>query len=140
MASDTDFEELLTAATGNAASVRKPRATMVDRLLLAFSLIPALAVVLLMSMAVRVRLADGVWPVTNQPDPKTLGVHNTVTIAAIVASFIIVVLVPIATLAAFALGQRRISIRPVVMSIVGFVVMFAILRLDPGGLGAWIAD
>ncbi len=140
MASDTDFEELLAAATGSAASVRKPRATMIDRLLLAFSLIPALSIVLLASMAIRVRLADGSWPTVNQPDPKTLGVHNTVTIAAIVISFVVVVLVPIVTLAAFALGQRRISIRPLVASIVGFVVMFAILRLDPGGLGAWIAD
>ncbi len=140
MASDTDFEELLSAATGEAITVRKPRAAMVDRVLWVLSLIPTSAVVLLATMAVRVRLADGSWPTQNQPDPKTLGLHNTVTIGAFVLSFVVVVLVPMLTLAAFALGQRRTPIKPLIVALAGFVVMFAILRLDLGGLGDWIAD
>lgn len=140
MASDTDFEELLSAATGEAAAVGKPRRTMADRVLLVLSLVPTAAVALVLSMAVRVRIAEGVWPVQNQPDPKTLGLHNSLTIAAIIGSFVIVILVPILTLVAFALGQRRTSIKPLIVATIGFIVMFAFLRLDLGGLGDWIAD
>lgn len=140
MASDTDFEELLSAATGDATTVVKPRATVVDRILWALALVPVLSVVLLLSMAIRVRIGEGVWPTQNQPDPKTLGLHNTVTIGALLGSFVVVILVPMLTLAAFFLGQRRTSIKPLAVAIIGFVVMFAILRLDLGGLGDWIAD
>ena len=140
MASDTDFEELLSAATGTPVSTRRPPMTMVQRFLWALASLPVVSLLLLLSMALRVRLADGAWPVRNMPDPKTLGIHNTITILGFVGSFAAVILVPVLTLAAFLFGQKRTSIRPVVLAIVGFVVLFLVLRLDLGGLGDWIAD
>jgi hypothetical protein len=140
MASDTDFEELLSAATGEAVAVRRPPTTMMQRMLWALAALPVVSLLLLLSMALRVRLADGAWPVRNMPDPKTLGIHNTVTIIALLGSFVAVILVPLLTLAVFFLGQKRTSNRPVLLAIVGFVVLFLVLRLDLGGLGDWFAD
>ena len=140
MASDTDFEELLSAATGGTVQTRKPPNSMAQRALWTLASVPVLSLLLLGSMAIRVRLADGVWPVQNAPDPKTLGLHNTFTIIGFIGSFAAVIAVPILTLAAFLLGQRRVSISPLVLVTVGFVALFLVLRLDLGGLGDWIAD
>lgn len=102
--------------------------------------VPVVALLLLGSMAVRVRLADGAWPVRNQPDPKDLGFHNTATIVAMLASFLAAVLLPLGTLAAFFSGYRRVPIGPTVLAVVGFAALFLTLRADIGGLGDWIAD
>lgn len=140
MASDTDFEDLLSAATGQTITPGRRRMSVVERVLWLLASIPTISLGLLLTLALRVRLADGAWPIRNQPDPKTLGFHNTLTIIGFLASFVVVVIVPLITLAAFALGQRRTSIRPVILTALGCLALFLVLRLDLGGLGDWIAD
>lgn len=110
------------------------------RLLWLLSLVPAAALALLVSMAVRVRLADGLWPVRNQPDPKELGIHNTVTVAAILASFVVVLLVPLLALAGHFLGRRRVPVAPPLVAVAGLAILFVVLAADIGGLGDWIGD
>ncbi len=116
------------------------RPAVVDRLLWALAAVPAAAVLLLASMALRVRVADGIWPTRNTPDPKTLGLHNTITVLLIVASFVAAVVVPLATAGAFAAGHRRVPVGPLLTSLVSIVILVGVLWLDPGGIGQWIAD
>ncbi|MEM9564310.1 MAG: hypothetical protein AAGA93_16930 [Actinomycetota bacterium] len=116
------------------------RATAVDRLLWALAAVPTAALLLLASMVLRVRLADGAWPTRNAPDPKTLGLHNSVSVLAIVVSFVVAAVVPLATAGAFAAGHRRVPIGPLLTSLVSIVILVLVLWLDPGGIGQWIAD
>jgi hypothetical protein len=132
------FEDLLTV--DEQAAMPQPRRSWLDRILWLLSLVPVAALGLFVSMAVRVRLTDGVWPMRDQPDPKNLGFHNTVTVAAILASFVVVVLVPIIALAGFFLGRRRVAFLPPLVAVAGFAVLFATLAADVGGLGEWIGD
>jgi len=139
-ASDRDFEELLSAATGQPIQPRSPSSSTVGKLLWALAAVPLMALVLLGTMAVRVRLAEGYWPTQNQPDPKELGIHNSITVAAIVASFAVVLLIPLIALTARLLGQARTPVRPPILAVAGFVLMMLVIRADLGGLGDWIAD
>lgn len=139
-ASDSEFEDLLTAATGTSLKSPKPKMSVIGRVLWALAALPFASLLLLGSMAVRVRLADGAWPMRNQPDPKELGIHNTVTVLAVVASIAIVLIVPLLALAARLLGQERTPVKPPIVAIVGFVLMLLVIRADPGGLGSWLAD
>lgn len=140
MGSDTEFEELLSAATGTDVRVGSPRPSLLSRALWALASLPLVSLLLLFSMAVRVRLADGAWPTRNQPDPKDLGIHNTITVLAVVASFAVVLIVPLAALAARLLGHERSPVKAPVLAVAGFVVMLLFIRVDIGGLGSWLAD
>lgn len=102
--------------------------------------VPAAAMALLLSMAVRVRLADGAWPIRNEPDPKELGFHNTATIVVILVSFASVVVVPLLTIVLARSKSRRLPIGPLLLNLVGFILLVVILRADVGGLGNWIGD
>lgn len=113
----------------------------VAKVLWALASVPTVALGLLLSMAVRVRLQDGVWPVRNQPDPKDLGIHNTVTLLAILGSFVVVLLVPVLSLVAYFTGpKRRVPASPPLVAIVGFAVLVVVLVTNVGGLGDWFAD
>ena len=134
-----DLEQMVEAVQPDGRP-RRRRPTAVEWVLWAVAAVPGLALALLASMAVRVRLADGAWPRQDHPDPKDLGVHNTLTALLIVASFAAVVLVPLGSLAAFAAGRRRLSLGPLAVVLGLFAVMFVSLWGDVGGLGDWIAD
>ncbi|MEM7325421.1 MAG: hypothetical protein AAF531_20205 [Actinomycetota bacterium] len=101
---------------------------------------PIVALVLLLSMALRVWITDGSWPVRNVPDPKDLGFHNTVTVVAILASFPAAIAVPILAVAGTRFSRRRIPLWPLAAGILGFAVLFVVLRADLFGLGDWIGD
>ncbi|MGH1492196.1 MAG: hypothetical protein ACRBK7_22885 [Acidimicrobiales bacterium] len=133
-----EFDELLSAAGAQSQPVR--RRSWLSGLLWALSLVPTAALALLGSMALRVRLDDGVWPIRNQPDPKDLGLHNTVTIMVILASFVVVLLVPLIALAGYFSGNRRVPVAPPVVGVVTLAILLAILVGDLGGLGEWIGD
>ncbi len=132
------FDDLL-AGAGPAATVKRRRSRL-GWLLWLLSLVPVTALGLLLSMAVRVRLEDGVWPVRNQPDPKDLGLHNTVTVAAILLSFVVVLLIPLIALAGHFFGRRPVPIIPPLLAVASLAVLFVILAADIGGLGDWIGD
>jgi hypothetical protein len=102
--------------------------------------VPALALALLCSMAARVWLTDGAWPRQDQPDPKDLGLHNTVTVWFIVGSLAAVVLVPLGSLVTLARGRRPVSPWPLTVAVGLFALLFLVLWADLGGLGDWIAD
>ncbi len=140
LSGEAEFEELLTAATGGSLEPVRPKRSLVTGLLWLLSLIPAAALGLLVSMAVRVRLDSGVWPVRNQPDPKDLGIHNTVTTVAILVSFVAVLLVPLIALVAYFRGHRRIPVKAPIFAVVSLAILFAVLVGDVGGLGDWIGD
>ncbi len=136
-----DIERLLGGTTkGHRSGARSGRASLVGRGLWALAAIPWLALLLLASMALRVRLADGAWPSQNQPDPKELGIHNTITVVAILASFAVALLVPLGALVAFSTGHRPVPVRPPVVAVVGFAAVLLVLWADVGGLGDWLAD
>lgn len=137
---DAEFEELLAVATGRDATTVRPRRSILAVVLWLLALLPGAALALLLSMAVRVQLDDGVWPVRNQPDPKDLGLHNTITVVAILASFVAVLIVPLMALGAYFLGHKRIPVKPPVVAVVSLAVLFLILVADLGGLGEWIGD
>lgn len=101
---------------------------------------PGVALLLLATMAIRVRIADGRWPSRDQPDPKDLGLHNTATVLSIVASFVVGVAVPLLAIWLFAARRRSIPIGPPIVAAVGLAVVLLVLRGDPWGLGQWIAD
>lgn len=134
-----DLEDMLDAVQPGGRR-RRRRPSAVEWVLWAAAAIPGGALALLLSMAVRVRLADGRWPSQDQPDPKDLGLHNTLTVFLIVASFAAVVLVPLGSLAAFAAGRRRLSLGPLAAAVGLFAILFVVLWADVAGLGDWIAD
>lgn len=134
------IEDLLSAAGSGPGRLNRRRQSPVELVLWALAAIPGLGLILLGSMALRVRLADGAWPVRNQPDPKDLGLHNSITLGVILASFVIAAVVPLLALGAFMSGRRRISAGPPLLAVGGFIVLFVVLRSDVGGLGDWIAD
>lgn len=140
MASDADLEELLSSTVGGTVTRKRRPKTLVERGLWVLALIPWLTLASLFVMVLRVRLAEGVWPVFNDPDPKTLGLQNTLTILGVIGSFVAVVVVPLLTLVAFITGQRHISLRPLAVVGLGFLALVLVLRLDPGGIGSWLAD
>ncbi len=117
-----------------------PIGRIIDRVLWGLAAVPVAALALLASMVVRVRLADGAWPSRDQPDPKDLGWHNSVTAVAIVASFLVVVLVLGLTGLAAVAGHRRVVVVPLLLAVGAVVILAAILWGDPGGIGQWIAD
>lgn len=122
------------------ARARRRVDRLIDGVLWALAALPGLALMLLGSMVLRVRLVDGAWPAPNQPDPKELGWHNLVTGLAVVASFLAVFVVPALTAAAFARGHRRVVIGPLVASVVLTVALALVLWGDPGSVGQWFAD
>lgn len=101
---------------------------------------PTVALALLLSMALRVWSSTDAWPVRNQPDPKDLGLHNSLTVVAILGSFAAVLVVPLLSLLGVAVGWRRPSARPIVVGLIGAVALYGVLWLDIGGLGEWIGD
>lgn len=133
-----EFDELLT--TVGESAVVKPGRSWLNRLLWVLSFVPLTALGLLLSMAVRVQLQDGAWPARNQPDPKDLGLHNTVTVVAILVSFIAVLAVPLIALAAHFLGRRRVPVVPPVLAVVSLAALLLVLVADIAGLGDWIGD
>lgn len=134
-----EIEELFDASVTSTKKIRPPLGRS-GRLLWAVALVPALALLLLLSMVVRVRLADGAWPSYNNPDPKELGLHYTISIVAFLGAFVAAVMAPILALVAFLRGHRSVTIAPLAVAGIGFVVYLLVLRLDVGGLGAWFAD
>lgn len=112
----------------------------IGRALWAVSWIPFVALALLLSLAVRVWITDGAWPARNAPDPKDLGLHNTATVIAILASFPAAVGVPLLALVGRRFSDRRISLLPLAVGFIGFVTLFIVLRADVAGLGDWIGD
>lgn len=134
-----DLGGLLRQTTGT-TSPRGARRGLLNPVLWALAAVPSLALFLLLTMVVRVRLSDGVWPSRNQPDPKELGIHNTLTLVAIVCSFLAVVAVPLIALASASVRRRWPDVRPILFGLIGVLVLYGVLRLDPGGIGDWIAD
>ena len=139
MISDNDLEELLFAS---ADEQRKTSSAMsfVPKLVWVIASVPVLATVSLLLMALRVRIGQGWWPTHNNPDPKDLGFHNLVTSLLILGSFVVVVLLPLLALAIHFGARKPVSIRSLIVGAVGTLILFLILRLDPGGLGTWIVD
>ena len=135
-----EFGALLASATGQGARRDRDRPSPLALVVWSLAALPTAALGLLLSMAVRVRLDWGAWPVRNQPDPKDLGLHNTITVAAILGSFAAVVVVPLLALAGSVLGRRRAPVWPPVLAVAGFVLLVVVVRGDLGGLGQWIAD
>ncbi len=138
-ASDADFEALFAASAGE-RSPELRRWSVLGVVLWGLSLVPVAALGLLLSMAVRVRLADGRWPTRNQPDPKDLGLHNTITVLAMLASFVVVLAVPILALVASLAGRPRIPVQPPIVAVAGLAALVIVLVGDLGGLGTWIGD
>ncbi len=133
-------DDLLASVIGGDRLVPRVSRSWLSIVLWALGSIPAVATMLLLSMALRVRLSDGAWPVRNEPDPKELGIHHTITELCIVGSFLVAILVPIIALVGYGTGRRRLAVTPLLVAAVGFGVLMLILRADPGGLGRWIAD
>ena len=86
--------------------MRSRRPGPVGLLLWALAVMPVMALLLLVSLAVRVRLADGAWPEFNAPDPKTLGIHYTLAVAGFIAAFASVVLTPVGALVGHFTGRK----------------------------------
>lgn len=118
----------------------RPRRTALAAALWVLASIPTVALGLLLSMAVRVWIVDGAWPARNQPDPKELGIHNSVTVVVILASFVAVLGVPLLALAGSRFSRRPIPLKPLALGLVGFALLFVVLRADVAGLGDWIGD
>ncbi len=135
-----NVDDLLSKTLQRASVATRPRRSRFGMLLWALSSIPVGALVLLLSMAVRVWIADGAWPERNLPDPKDLGVHNTITVLTILASFPAAVVVPLLSLARSRFGRGRTPLGPLLLGVIGFVVLFVVLRADVAGLGDWIGD
>jgi amino acid transporter len=132
-----ELEAVLAATEPAPTNRRSPAST----LLWGLAAIPSAALALILSMAVRVRIQSGSWPIRNQPDPKDLGIHNTITLLAILASFVAVVAVPMLSLALyFRRRDRAVPYAPPLVAVVGLIALFALLAGDIGGLGEWIAD
>lgn len=135
-----DIDRLLSGTLQSGIGAARPRRSLLGTALWALSSVPVVALLLLLSMAVRVWIADGAWPERNQPDPKDLGIHNTITVLTILAAFPAAIVVPILSLAGPRFGRDRTPLVPLALGIAGFVVLFVVLRADVGGLGDWIGD
>lgn len=135
-----NIDDLLSRTLRSGGAAAKPRRSPFGTLLWIVSLVPVAALLLLLSMALRVWIADGAWPERNQPDPKDLGIHNTVTVITILASFPAAIVVPILSLAGSRFGRGRTPFGPLILGIIGFAVLFVVLRADVAGLGDWIGD
>ena len=141
MAAGADFDALLDASAGGPSPGGVRRWSALGVILWVLGLVPVAALALLLSMAVRVRLVDGRWPTRNQPDPKDLGFHNTITVLVTLASFVVVLVVPVLALVASLAGHRgRIPVKPPVVAVAGLAALMVVLVGDIGGLGTWIGD
>ncbi len=135
-----DVEDLLSKTLRSQTSTVKPRRTPLGVLLWVLASVPTAALLLLLSMALRVWVGDGVWPQRNAPDPKDLGIHNTITVVTILGSFAAVLLVPVFALISTRFSRGRTPLGPLLLGLTGFAVLFVVLRADLAGLGDWIGD
>lgn len=135
-----NVDDLLSKTLHGGIAAAKPRRSRFGLVLWVLSSIPVAALLLLLSMAVRVWIADGAWPERNLPDPKDLGIHNTITVLTILAAFPAAVVVPLLSLAGSRFWRGRTPVGPLVLGIIGFIVLFVVLRSDVAGLGDWIGD
>ena len=135
-----DVDSLLSKTLSAEPVNQRARRTPLSIVLRVLSAVPVTALVLLVSMAVRVWITDGAWPERNAPDPKDLGVHNSATVFMILASFPAALLVPLLSLITARRGAGRTPIWPLLVGIVGFAVLLVVLRADVAGLGDWIGD
>lgn len=127
-------------ASSSTASSSVVSSPVVIKALWAFASLPIVASLLLASLAVRSRLANGSWPSIDNPDPKTFGVHYDLALVGFIAAFAAVLIVPILALVAFVTGNRRVTIRPMIVAFLSFALYFLFIRIDIGGIGEWFAD
>lgn len=104
-------------------------------------LAPAGYLALVYSFVLRARLALGTWPLPYQPDPKALGfdLHH----AAILLALPLWMASPISVLLLVALqrglGRRKINLPVIVFGLL-YLLVWLVLRVDPGSFMVWFMD
>lgn len=126
-------------ATPKADSEVMRSSARINRALWSVALVPLIAMLLFLSLALRAR-TGGEWPTYNNPDPKDFGFHYTIAVLAFIGAFAAALIVPIGALVAYSAGHRRVQLAPVLFVVGSFVVYFVFLRLNVGGLTEWFAD
>lgn len=104
-------------------------------------LAPAGYLILFYSFLLRARLALGTWPLPYQPDPKALGfdIHH----AAVLLALPLWMASPMAVLLLVALqptfGRRKIALPVMVFGLL-YLLVWLVLRMDPGWFMVWFMD